>query len=147
MGADHLHVYQSKAKKWVTVPLLPHVAAVLDVMPRRGKTIVTNRKGRPWTYGGFTVVFNSEKKRLGVSGASFGDARGTTVTRLRRAGCTHAEIGAITGHSDAEISTILEKHYAATDPVLAMQAIAKLAAQYEARAAEGAPSTAAASGG
>lgn len=136
-----LHVYQSKTKKWVTVPLLPQVRAVLDVMPQRGSTILTNLDGETWTYGGFTSVFNDEKKRLGISGASFGDARGTTVTRLRRAGCSHAEIGAITGHSNAEINKILEKHYAAADPVLAIQAIAKLAAYYDAAAAASSTST------
>lgn len=77
-------------------------------------------------------VFNDEMKRLRIDGAAFGDARGTTVTRLRRAGASNAEIGAITGHSNAEISRILKKHYAAYDPVLADQAIAKLAAYYAA---------------
>jgi hypothetical protein len=130
-----LHIYQSKTGTWVTVPLLPQVRAVLDVMPRRGSTILTNLSGETWTYGGFTSVFDDEKKRLGISGASFGDARGTTVTRLRRASCSHAQIGAITGHSNAEINKIIEKHYAAADPVLAFQAIAKLAAYYDAVAA------------
>jgi hypothetical protein len=46
--------------------------------------------------------------------------------RIRAVGCTHAEIGAITGHKNAEVTAILERHYAATDPVLARTAIAKL---------------------
>lgn len=116
-------VFQSKTKKWVTVPLLPEVPAVLDATPRRGQTILTNLEGGTWTYGGFATISNEEKKRLKISGASFGDARGTAVTRLRRAGASHPQIGAITGHSNAEINKILEKHYAAHDPMLAIQAM------------------------
>jgi integrase len=127
-----VQVKQRKTGRLVPVPLLDEVRDMLDRMPRKGATILTNLSGEPWTYGGFSAVFNDEMKRLGIEGAAFGDARGTTVTRLRRAGASNAEIGAITGHSNAEISRILEKHYAAYDPVLANQAIAKLAAYYAA---------------
>lgn len=48
------------------------------------------------------------------------------MTRLRQAECTTAQIGAITGHKNAEINAILEKHYAAADPELARAAIRKL---------------------
>jgi hypothetical protein len=42
------------------------------------------------------------------------------------AGATEAEIAAITGHSMADIRSILEKHYLKRDPALAQSAIAKL---------------------
>jgi hypothetical protein len=60
-----------------------------------------------------------------VADVTFNDLRGTAVTRLRAVGCTHPEIGAITGQQNAEVTAILERHYAATDPVLARTAIAK----------------------
>ncbi len=126
----YVWVLQRKLKRLVPVPLLDEVRQMLDTMPRKGTTILTNLSGGTWTYGGFSHVFNDEMERLGIEGASFGDTRGTTVTRLRRAGCSNAEIGAITGHSNAEINKILDKHYAAHDPLLAIQAIAKLAAYY-----------------
>jgi hypothetical protein len=42
-----------------------------------------------------------------VVDVTFNDLRGTAVTRLRAVGCTHAEIGAITGHKNAEVTAIL----------------------------------------
>lgn len=52
--------------------------------------------------------------------------------RLRGAGCSNAPIGAITGPRTRRSTRILEKHYAADDPVPALQAIKKLAAYYAA---------------
>lgn len=125
-----IRLIQRKLGKLVVIPLLPEVRQMLDSMPRKAPTILCNQSGAPWTYGGFSHVFNDELDRLGIEDVSFGDARGTTVTRLRRANCSAAEIGAITGHSNAEVNRIIEKHYAAYDPVLAIQAINKLSAYY-----------------
>jgi len=47
------------------------------------------------------------------------------VTRLAEAGCSHAEIAAITGHSMRSVNEILDKYLARTDK-LAIAAIAKL---------------------
>ena len=48
---------------------------------------------------------------------------------LSASGCTVPEITAITGHASADVNRILEKHYAATDPELALNAIRKLEAR------------------
>jgi hypothetical protein len=45
---------------------------------------------------------------------------------LRAVGCTQAEIGAITGHLNAEVTAILGRRYAAAESVLARSAIAEL---------------------
>ena len=44
----------------------------------------------------------------------------------RWVGCSRAEIGANTGHGNAEVTAILEAHDAATDPRLAGSAIRRL---------------------
>jgi hypothetical protein len=54
------------------------------------------------------------------------DLRGTAATRLALAGCTEAEIAAITGHSLRDVRSILDLHYLHRDPGLAENAIAKL---------------------
>jgi hypothetical protein len=52
--------------------------------------------------------------------------RGTAVTRLAIAGCSEAEIAAITGHSLRDVHSILDGHYLARDPALGESAIRKL---------------------
>jgi integrase len=64
-------------------------------------------------------------KRAGVDGLTFHDLRGTAVTRLAEAGCTEAEIAAITGHSLKSVGAILDRYLARTKG-LALAAIAKL---------------------
>ncbi len=48
------------------------------------------------------------------------------MTRLAIAGCTEAEIAAITGHSLRDVAAILDAHYLHRDPALAENAIRKL---------------------
>ena len=60
------------------------------------------------------------------------DLRDTAVTRLALAGCSMAEIAAITGHSIPSITQII-KHYLVLQPEMADAAIAKLSAWLEAQ--------------
>jgi hypothetical protein len=62
--------------------------------------------------------------------------RGTAVTRLALAGCTEAEIVAITGHNLSDVRSILDAHYLHRDPALAGSAISKLETFYVQRLAE-----------
>lgn len=55
----------------------------------------------------------------------FHDLRGTAVTMLAEAGCSNAEIAAITGHSMQHVETILTKYVSLTRD-LAQSAMAKL---------------------
>jgi hypothetical protein len=61
----------------------------------------------------------------GPSPFQFRDLRDSAVTWYARAGCTHLEIAAITGHTPGSILTIL-KHYLALDAHLADNAVRKL---------------------
>ena len=67
-----------------------------------------------------------------VKDQTFHDLRGTAVVMLARAGCTEAEIYAITGHKPSDIQTILTARYLPRDGEVAANAIAKLNA-YPAR--------------
>jgi integrase len=64
-------------------------------------------------------------RKAKITGLTFHDLRGTAVTRLAEAGCSHAEIAAITGHSMRDVAAILDKYLARTDKI-ALAAIAKL---------------------
>jgi integrase len=97
------------------------------------ETICLNSDGEPWREGrdgfnGFISSFRKAKEKAGVEGVTFGDLRGTAVTRLALSGCTVPEICSITGHSHAEANAILEAHYLHRDPAIAWNAIRKLEA-------------------
>jgi integrase len=64
--------------------------------------------------------------RAGVRGLTFHDLRGTAVVTLARAGCSEAEIYAITGHKVSDARAILSAHYLPRDCEVASNAIAKL---------------------
>jgi len=61
--------------------------------------ILTSTDEKPWTADGFRASWRKACAAAGIAGLTFHDLRGTAVTRLAIAGCTEAEIAAITGHS------------------------------------------------
>jgi integrase len=88
--------------------------------------MMASSDGAPWTSDGFRASWGKACKRTGIVGLTFHDLRGTAVTRLAIAGCTEAEIAAITGHSLRNVRSILDAHYLHRDPALAESAIKKL---------------------
>jgi hypothetical protein len=79
----------------------------------------------PWTPDGFRASWGKACKAASVVGVTFGDLRGTAVTRLALAGSTEAEIATITGHSMLGVRAILDTHYLARDPALGESTILK----------------------
>lgn len=120
---------QRKTGERVSVPVGAVLRAALNKAKgvRRATTILTNRAGGPWTEDGFRTSWAKTCKAAGVSnGLRFHDLRGTAVTRLARAGCSVAEIAAITGHAMKDADSILQAHYLGGRTSLAEAAILKL---------------------
>jgi integrase len=99
---------------------------MLDATPRVCPVIVTTSEGRPWGTNSFQVGWARACRRVGVVGLTFHDLRCTAITRLALAGCTEAEIAAISGHSLRSVHAILDSHYLSRDPALGETAIRKL---------------------
>ncbi len=114
---------QSKTGRRVVIPAAIQVQRVLEAETRRAPTILCTTRGKPWTSGGFSTSWRKACEKAGVTGLTFHDLRGTTVTRLALAGCSIAEIGAITGHSPKDIDAILHTHYLGGQKDLARQAM------------------------
>jgi len=108
---DAIRLFQSKGRKWVTLPVRETLAECLSQIPRRATTILTGQKGRPWTSHGFRTEWRKACQRAGISDVTFHDLRGTAVTRLARADCSVPEIASLTGHSLADAQAILDAHY------------------------------------
>ena len=134
---SHIRLVQSKSirlgnlkkARRVCIPVGAPLKAMLDAMPRQSdEHILLNSYGQPWTEDGFRSSWRKQCKRLGITGVTFNDLRGTAVTRLALVECSEAQIATITGHTLGEVRSILDAHYLHRHPELAERAVRKLEA-------------------
>jgi integrase len=123
-----IRLRQSKTGITVRIPVAAPLKAGLDeaAKTKQSPVILTNSDGRPWTEDGFRSSWAKASAKAAITDLTFNDLRGSAVTRLALAGCTEAEITAITGHSLGDVRSILDAHYLHRDPQLAESAIRKL---------------------
>jgi integrase len=110
----------------VTIPCTKALRAMLDGMERHSAVILTTKEGRPFTARYFGHQWDGAMTLAGLASSPlhFHDLRGTAVTMLAEAGCSVAQIVAITQHSLATATRILEVYLSPTRH-LANQAIAQ----------------------
>ncbi len=124
---SHIKVKQGKTGARVKIPAGAELRELLDSMPRISPTILINKRDkRPWTSDGFNTSWTKAKAKASITDLTFHDLRGTAVTRLAIAGCSVAQIAAITGHSLKDVEGILDAHYLGGKAALAEEAIKKL---------------------
>jgi integrase len=116
---------QRKGGTPVSIPCTALLLAELNRSERRAVTILTGKRGRPWTQDGFRTEWRKVALAAGIKGLTFHDLRGTGMTRLAESGCSVPEIATISGHSVDEVTRILETYLARTNK-MAESAIAKL---------------------
>jgi integrase len=118
-------------------PLIPPLAEIFDRLLAQphldwtrnvGEPLLRQWTGARWSERQVRKEFTKAKARAGLSdtGLRFHDLRGTLTTWLLEAGCTDAEVGAITGGALAKGNT---RAYAARTRELATNAYTKLAAK------------------
>jgi integrase len=118
---------QSKGGVPVAVPAAAPLKALLDGAPRKSPMILVNQDGRPWSEWGFGFMFSRTKNKLGMPALTFHDLRGTVASDLQDAGCTEAQITAVTGHKLIK-NEVLDRNYLRRNLALARPAIALLEA-------------------
>jgi integrase len=121
-----IRLRQGKTGARVAIPVGAPLKAALDAMKKTGLIILTTMDGKPWTPDGFRSSWGKACDKVGITGVTFHDLRGTAVTRLALVGCTEVEIAAMTGHSLKDVAAILDAHYLHRDPALAQSAVTKL---------------------
>lgn len=99
-----LSVTQNKTGKKLWIPMHENLRRLLADVPRVSVHILTNSRGTPWTTDGFKSSWGDELKRdafklLAERELVFHGLRKSAVVFLLEAGCTDAEVSAITGQS------------------------------------------------
>lgn len=122
-GADFK---QQKTKAQLNVPIAPELKESLAAVARRGGVIVLTSFGKPFTEKGFSNYISSAANKAGLPQCTAHGLRKSAATRLAEAGCTEAEIMAITGHKTSQEVGRYTK--AARQRILAQDAMAKLQA-------------------
>lgn len=120
---------QGKTKVRVRVPCTVALRETLDEMKKAGRqaVILTTSTGRPWKGQNFQHRWKYYMNLAEIEGLHFHDLRGTAVTMLSEAGCTHQEVAAITGHSLRHVGQIIDRYLSRTRE-LAENAIVKMEA-------------------
>lgn len=95
-----IRVTQQKTGKPLMIPIHSRLQAVLDVIPKRSTRIFTSLTGKVWSYDNFRHQWDKKRKRLNAGGYVLHGLRKNAVIRLRQAGCTIEQTGAVTGQSE-----------------------------------------------
>lgn len=122
----YLRFRQSKSGKRLKVKVHAKLKAMLDDLPKDKLRLCLNSRKRPWTKDGFKTSWGKECDRLGISGVTFHDLRGTFITDRRREGSSVEQIATISGHSTSEVKTVLERHYLADDQAMSDAVILRM---------------------
>lgn len=108
---ESLALRQGKTGAHVRVKVSAELKAVLDNVKRgNAVTILTNGRGKPWA-SGFKSSWRKAVEKVGITGKTFHDLRGTFVTLAYRNGASIKQIAEVSGHSEKDAEAIIRKHY------------------------------------
>jgi hypothetical protein len=98
-----IEVRQGKTGKRLWLPLHRDLRLLLETIPKLGPQILTNSKGLPWA-SGFQASWGKAMAKPAFAGFRerrlvFHGLRKSAVVMLLEAGCTDAEVAAITGQT------------------------------------------------
>jgi integrase len=93
-----LSLRQEKTGAQVDIPVLPDLAAEIELHPKTSMTYLTTGDGAAYTPAGFGNWFRDQCNAAGLPGLSAHGLRKAAARRLAEAGCTDREIMAWTGH-------------------------------------------------
>jgi hypothetical protein len=122
---------QQKTGAIICVPVSKRLGPTLRSINRNiGSVIINETTGEPYLGDTFAHDFRKVADAADLHHLLFLDLRRTGVVNLARAGCTIAEIAAISGHDLDDTKRILEK-YLPRDAIMARHAVNKVDAYRE----------------
>lgn len=95
---DGICVKQGKTGEELWIPFTDALRAYLDALPKSGLTIVCDKTGRPMNYNAVEHRLRDPRERAGATAYSFHGLRYNAASELYEAGCSDAQVQAITGH-------------------------------------------------
>jgi integrase len=98
-----LRLKQTKTGSSVRLRVSAELKTMLDAMPRKAVTILTNSYGRPWKQSAFQSAFGRAMKKAGIEGLTFHDLKGTFLSRGRALGFSLAELSDASGTNEQTI--------------------------------------------
>jgi integrase len=102
---------KSGGGKSAFVPLYDDLRAVLEAIPRRSTTVLTNEKGRPWKDGPNGTGFRTARaEALPGRDLHFHDLRGTFATRAHLAGLSNREIAELLAWEEDRVDRIIRRY-------------------------------------
>lgn len=108
--AIEIRTGKSGGHKTALVPLYAELRALLDVIPKRSTTVLTNSEGKPWK-SGFSSSWNKAVRAAGESTLHFHDARGTFATMAAELDVfSPREIAEMLGWSDTRVERIVNRY-------------------------------------
>jgi integrase len=116
-----------KADRVLAIPVLPELAAIIAATPTGQMSFLVTHHGVPYTEKGFGTRFGDWCQQAGLPAeCSSHGLRKAGLVRLAEAGCTEAELRAISGHTNlGQLKVYIEK---VEQRHLAANAMAKLQA-------------------
>lgn len=123
MGRQHVQgrailVQQEKTNAYLELPIHPRLKASLDTVPAGQMLFLVTQSHVGFTAGGFGNWFRRACRQAGIPDRSAHGLRKSAATRLADAGCTEAQIKAVTGH---QTSKEVERYTKARDQRLLAQ--------------------------
>ena len=100
---DGINVTQNKTKADLYIPFTARLSQHLSRTPKKGLWIATTMHGQQMHYNTAEQRFRRIRKSIGGEGFVMHGWRYTAAHQLILAGCTDAEVAAITGHKSLEM--------------------------------------------
>lgn len=103
---------KSKHRRTAIIPLYDDLRRVLESIPKRSTTILTNIRRRPWTANGFGTAFNRAKivAKMNDRDLHFHDLRGTAVTKFYIFGIPERVIAEIMAWEEEHVAKIIRRY-------------------------------------
>ncbi len=109
-GRLWLTLRQAKTHELIDVPAHRELDALLREAVRRSEMVVPSPMGLRWSYRNFSRSWDKAKAIAGIEGVQRRDLRRTAMVRMAEAGATDVQIAAVSGHTIAQTSRILDTY-------------------------------------
>jgi integrase len=115
IGENEIIIATGKGRRKKTraiIPLYGELRELLERIPKRATTILTNTRKRPWTTNGIGTSIQDAKEAAGLRGRDlhFHDLRGTAATKFYLSGLSMRVISEILAWEEAAVEAIIRRY-------------------------------------